>query len=97
MEIRSVMMKKKRIEQDEVEQVLDEIIDRVDVFAPETSDHVEAYKRQRETVLYTMDCVLLALSNDVDSTFVTFDSELLEHGGVEPGEFLPGGSRMVEE
>ena len=88
MEIRSVMTKKKRIEQDEVERVLDDIADRVDIFAPDTTDQIEAYKQQRSTVLYTLDCVLLTLSDDVDATLVTFDSELLDHGGVNPAEFL---------
>ena len=71
MEIRSVMTKKKRIEQDEVERVLDDIADRVDIFAPDTTDQIEAYKQQRSTVLYTLDCVLLTLSDDVDATLVT--------------------------
>ena len=88
MEIRSVMMKKKRIEQDEVEAVLDDIADRVDIFALDTADQITAYKRQRETVLYTVDCLLLALSDDIGTELVTFDTELLEHGCVRPTELL---------
>jgi len=33
----------------------------------------------------------------LDATFVTFDAEVLENGGIAPSEFLPGGSRTVEE
>ena len=45
---------------------------------------MKLFVRQRENLLSTMDCVLLALANDVDATMVTFDSELLDHGGVAP-------------
>jgi len=86
MEIRSVMTKKKRVEQDRVETVLDDIAENVDVYAPEISDQISAYRRQRESLLYTMDCVLLALAEDVNATFVTFDSELLDNGGVAPAD-----------
>lgn len=57
MELRSVMTKKKRAEQARVEEVLDDIAENVDVYAPEISDQVEAYQRQRESLLHTMDCV----------------------------------------
>jgi len=88
MEIRSVMTKKKRVEQDRVEAVLDDIADNVDVYAPEISDQIAAYQRQRDSLLYTMDCVLLALATDVEATFVTYDSELLDNGGVAPSDVV---------
>jgi predicted nucleic acid-binding protein len=88
MEIRSVMTKKKRVEQDRVEAVLSDIYSSVDIYAPEISDQIAAYELQRDNLLYTMDCVLLALANDVDATMVTFDGELLDHGGVEPEELI---------
>jgi predicted nucleic acid-binding protein len=84
MEIRSVLTKKKRVEQDRVEAVLSDIYSSVDIYAPEISDQIAAYELQEETLLYTMDCVLLALANDVDATLVTFDGELLDHGAVVP-------------
>ena len=87
MEIRSVMSKKKRVEQDRVERVLEDIYDEVDVYAPEISDQITAYSRQKESLLYTLDCVLLALAEDVDATLVTFDSELLDNGAVQPAMF----------
>ncbi len=88
MEIRSVMTKKKRVEQDRVEAVLSDIYSSVDIYAPEISDQIAAYELQRDNLLYTMDCVLLALANDVDATMVTFDGELLDHGGVAPEELI---------
>jgi len=88
MEIRSVLMKKKRIEQDAVESVLADIYNRVDIYAPEISDQITAYGLQKETVLYTLDCLLLALSNDVDATMVSFDADLCQHGAVLPEELL---------
>ena len=88
MEIRSVLMKKKRIEQDAVESVLADIYNRVDIYAPEISDQITAYGLQKETVLYTLDCLLLALSNDVDATMVSFDADLCQHGAVSPEGLL---------
>ena len=81
-------MKKKRIEQDAVESVLADIYNRVDIYAPEISDQITAYGLQKETVLYTLDCLLLALSNDVDATMVSFDADLCQHGAVLPEELL---------
>ena len=88
MEIRSVMTKKKRIEQDRVEAVLSDIYSSMDIYAPEISDQVTAYELQRDNLLYTMDCVLLALANDIDATLVTFDGELLDNGSVAPEELI---------
>ncbi|WP_135363070.1 type II toxin-antitoxin system VapC family toxin [Halosimplex halophilum] len=88
MEIRSVLTKKKRTEQEEVEAVLEDIYEEVDIYAPEISDQITAYGMQRESLLYTMDCVLLALAEDIDATLVTFDGELLDNGAVSPGELL---------
>jgi putative PIN family toxin of toxin-antitoxin system len=88
MEIRSVMTKKKGVEQDRVEAVLSDIYSSVDIYAPEISDQISAYESQRDNLLYTMDCVLLALANDVHATMVTFDGELLDHGGVPPEELI---------
>lgn len=35
-----------------------------------------------------MDCVLLAVANEVDAAIVTFDGEVLDHGGVAPEELI---------
>jgi predicted nucleic acid-binding protein len=41
-----------------------------------------------KTLLYTLDCVLLALADDVDATMVSFDRELLDNGAVSPSAAL---------
>ena len=88
MEIRSVLTKKKRVEQERVEEVLADIYGGVDIYAPEISDQVSAYSLQQNTLLYTLDCVLLALAEDIDATLVTFDGELLENGAISPTELM---------
>lgn len=47
----------------------------MDVYGPETGDLIAAYRLQKETLLYPMDCVLLATTQELGGTFVTFDSE----------------------
>jgi predicted nucleic acid-binding protein len=86
MEVRSVLRKKKRVEQERVEEVLTDIYGRLDIYTPEISDQITAYSLQQDTLLYALDCVLLALAEDVDATLVTFDGELLENGAVPPTE-----------
>jgi len=88
MEIRSVLTKKKRVEQERVEEVLADIYGGVDIYAPEISDQISAYSLQQDTLLYTLNCVLLALAEDIDATLVTFDGELLENGAISPTELM---------
>lgn len=88
MEIRSVLTKKKRVEQERVEDVLSDIYAQVDIYAPEISDQISAYSLQQDTLLYTLDCVLLALADDLDATLATFDGELLDNGAVEPSDLI---------
>ncbi|OYR58587.1 type II toxin-antitoxin system VapC family toxin [Halorubrum halodurans] len=88
MEIRSVLTKKKRVEQERVEEVLADIYGGVDIYAPEISDQISAYSLQQDTLLYTLDCVLLALAEDIDATLVAFDGELLENGAISPTELM---------
>ncbi|GAA0469063.1 twitching motility protein PilT [Halococcus dombrowskii] len=88
MEIRSVLTKKKHAEQERVEDVLSDIYTDIDIYAPEISDQIAAYERQQDTLLYTLDCVLLALADDVDATMVSFDGELLDNGAVSPSAVL---------
>ncbi|PSQ59315.1 MAG: VapC toxin family PIN domain ribonuclease [Halobacteriales archaeon SW_9_67_25] len=88
MEIRSVLTKKKRVEQERVEEVLTDIYGNVEIYAPEISDQIAAYSLQQDTLLYTLDCVLFALAEDIDASLVTFDGELLDNGAVPPAELL---------
>ena len=88
MELRSVMTKKKHVEQERVEDILLDIYTAIDIYAPEISDQIAAYSLQQETLLYTLDCVVLALADDIDATLTTFDGELLENGAVQPDELI---------
>ena len=88
MEIRSVMTKKKQVKQERVEDVLSDIYAQIDIYAPEISDQISAYSLQKDTLLYTLDCVLLALAEDLEATLVTFDKELLDNGAVPPSELI---------
>ena len=88
MEIRSVLRKKKGVEQERVEEIVADIYRSVDIYAPEISDQISAYSLQQDTLLYTLDSVFLALAEDIGATLVTFDGELLENGGASPTELL---------
>lgn len=89
MEFRTALAKKKRVEQGRVEELLDDIFESVDVYTPEMGDVIDAYNLQEETLLYPMDCLILAMADGEDAPLVTFDAELLENGASSPDEFLP--------
>lgn len=88
MELRSVLTKKKRVEQEQVEETLADIYTQVDIYAPEISDQITAYSLQQETLLYTLDCVLFSLADDRDAELTTFDAELHDNGAVSPEELI---------
>lgn len=88
MELRTVLTKKKGIEQGRVEPVIRDIETRLDVIYHEPSDLVAANELQTETLLYPMDCLVYAIAEDQDATLVTFDSELLDAGARSPGDVL---------
>jgi len=70
MEYRTVLTKQKQIEQDRVEELIDGLFDRMDVYGPETGDLFEAYAMQRETLLYTMDAVIPAMAKKIGTPLV---------------------------
>ncbi|WP_129112594.1 type II toxin-antitoxin system VapC family toxin [Halegenticoccus tardaugens] len=88
MEYRTVLAKKKRVEQEKVEALLTDITDRADVYFPDIEDFADAYELQRETLLYPLDCLILTTARSIDATLVTFDSELIEHRGRSPDAFV---------
>jgi predicted nucleic acid-binding protein len=88
MEYRTVLTKKKQFEQDRVEELIEGLFDRMDVYGPETDDLLEAHAIQQETLLYTMDAVILATAKEIGAPLVTFDSELLTNNAVSPEEFV---------
>lgn len=91
MELRSVLAKKKRVERDEIEDIILDITGYVTIVAPSYDDLVGAYHFQSDTMLYPLDCLFLYVAEESDGgVFVTFDGEALEHGAKEPEEFLDG-------
>ena len=88
MEIRTVLSKKKRIERAEIERPIDGIVARVDVYALDRDDVLNAYAMQKETFLYPIDCLLLTLADDIDAELVTFDTELQHAGATAPTELI---------
>lgn len=88
MELRSVLAKKKAFDRDRIDRIEEQIARKTTVTFPDASDIVAANEHQSETLLYPMDALILAAAESVDGPLVTFDSELLEHGAVEPTEQL---------
>lgn len=88
LELRGVLTKKKRIEQEQVEMAIEQINEQVEVFIHETSDMLATNRLQQETLLNPMDCLIFAAAKDVDAELVTFDAEVLDNGAVSPSEIL---------
>lgn len=88
MELRTVMTKKKRVEQPEVERVIEDIRSRIDVYAPDEGDFERAFEAQRDSLLYPADCVLLSLARSIDAELATFDAELIANGATAPADLL---------
>lgn len=82
------MSKKKQFERDRIEQIENRITSRTTITFPDASDMMAADRLQSETLLYPMDALVLAAADAIDATLVTFDSELLEHGGESPEAVL---------
>lgn len=88
LELRTVLVKRKRWEQERAERIIEGISERIEVFVHETSDLLTTNQLQRDTLLYPMDCLILAAAEDADAELVTFDAELLDAGATEPSELL---------
>lgn len=88
MELRSVLAKKKRFEVARIERIEDRIARKTTVVFPDASDILAANRLQRRLLLYPLDAIILAVSETADCRLVSFDSELREHGAVEPIDLL---------
>lgn len=88
LELRTVLIKHKKWEQERAEEVVEGVSERVEVFVHETSDVLATNQLQQETLLYPMDCLILAAAEDADAELVTFDGEVLENGATLPSEIL---------
>lgn len=88
MELRGVLAKKERYEADEVRQTIAQIATETTVLLPDAGDIMAANNLQNRTFLYTMDAVFASIADVNDLTLVSFDSELQEHGAVDPADVL---------
>ena len=88
MELRTVLAKKNRIEQSMVREIIADIDDRAEVFYHDTDDLLNANRLQQDTLLYPLDCLVLAAADDMNATLVTFDTELIGAGAVTPENAL---------
>ncbi|WP_230198619.1 PIN domain-containing protein [Halopiger goleimassiliensis] len=84
MELRSVLTKKQRLELSRAETIQDEITSDVRIVIPDASDMMDANRLQRETLLYPLDCSILACAQSHDAELVSFDSELQQAGALSP-------------
>jgi len=87
MELRTVLTKKKGIEQDEVEDTIREVVENLEIIIPDSSDFIESNKMQIENLLYPQDCIILQVADSQDCELITFDKELIENKGRSPEEF----------
>lgn len=88
MEVRSVLSKKKNHKRTEIESVEEDIIDMVEIIIPDSSDFLEANNLQKQNYAYPMDSLIMALAANADAELVSFDSELLKNGAIEPSELI---------
>ena len=88
MELRSVLSKKKRFERDRIDAIENRVTARMTVTFPDASDMMAANRLQSETLLYSMDAMILSAADAADATLVSFDSELVEHGTDLPQQLL---------
>jgi predicted nucleic acid-binding protein len=85
MELRTVLTKKNRLELDRAQQIQQEITRDVAVVLPDASDMLDANRLQQDTLLYPLDCLILACAESHDAELVSFDSELQDNGALDPG------------
>ena len=90
MELRTVLIKKHRLERDRANAIEDEIRADVAVVVPDAGTVVDANRLQNETLLYPMDSLILACAHEDDATLVSFDSECIDAGAEHPADVIVG-------
>lgn len=88
MELRTVLTKKKRLESSRAGAIQAEITRDVAVVIPDASDMMDANRLQQETLLYPLDCIVMAVSQGHDAELVSFDAELQEAGAISPDDLV---------
>lgn len=88
MELRTVLTKKQRLERSRAKSIQTEITRDVAVVIPDASDMMDANRLQQETLLYPLDCLILACAQGHDADLVSFDTELQEAGALSPSDLI---------
>ncbi|MFB6100266.1 MAG: type II toxin-antitoxin system VapC family toxin [Candidatus Nanohalobium sp.] len=86
MELRTVLTKKKRVDQEIAEETVQEVVESLEIIIPDSSDFIESNQMQIENLLYPQDCLILQVAESQNCELVSFDSELVEHGAKKPEE-----------
>lgn len=87
MELRSVLTKKERLEQSRATEIQDEITADVRTVIPDASDMMTANRLQKETLLYPIDCLILACAQGHNAELVSFDGEIQDAGAAAPERY----------
>ena len=88
MELRTVLTKKKRVEQTEAEEIISDIRNRVSVYEVDRGVTIRAVEVQKEHLIYPMDALILASAQQLNIDLATFDSELIKAGAKPPLDVL---------
>ncbi|ELY37659.1 PIN domain-containing protein [Natronorubrum tibetense] len=88
MELRTVLTKKQRLELSRANAIQTEITQDVSVVIPDASDMMNANRLQQETLLYPLDCLILACAQGHDADLVSFDSELQDVAALSSDELV---------
>ena len=86
MELRTVLAKKKKVQQDRVDTIIEDIRETIAIYQPDEENLLSAYDRQQETLLYPLDRVFLSMTDFVEATPISFDRELLENSAIVPAD-----------
>lgn len=84
LEIRTVLTKKKKHRQKEVETILQWLRDHLDFVIDDVPPLPDVNERQIDTLLYPMDCLICETADVHESLLSTYDRELIHHGCVHP-------------
>jgi predicted nucleic-acid-binding protein len=87
-EVRDVLMKKKRKERSFAEEVIEFLLENLDTIVESAPNLTVIDEEHRETLMDPMDCVFHQMSVELSSTFVSLERELQDHGAKDPADII---------
>lgn len=84
MEVRTVLAKKKQQPQPKVENAINKMRNGLDEVVESPPSLILTNEKQKQTLLYPMDCLFYSKSDEEDAIPISFDRELRHHGAVHP-------------